>query len=163
MRIGTATAAAQLPRLLADHDVVIDTTGSAGVARILNRYCRAAGRTLVVAGLTTGAYGADLVVLRADGPCWECFDDRRHDGSIPLAEAGPVSPLTPVGCATPTFSGAGFEATELAANIARTAVGATSLTHYPPLEYDWAVLNFRREPRWTQGRLARTQNCQKCQ
>lgn len=163
LRIGSAEAATELPGLLADHDVVIDTTGSAGVARILNRYCRTAGRTLIVVGLTTGAYGADLVVLRAGGPCWECFDDRRHDGSIPPAAAGPVSTLTPVGCAAPTFSGAGFEATELAANIARTAVRASLLTHYPPLDYDWAVLNFRQEPRWAQGRLTRTQDCQKCQ
>ena len=78
------------------------------------------------------------------------------------ANAGPRSNVTPVGCSHPAFSGAGFDATELAAITARVVVQATYLTPYPPLEYDWAIITFRGHPRWQSGKLERHPNCPRC-
>lgn len=151
-----------MDQLLQQADLVVDTTGSQAVARILDRRCREHRRRLVVAGLTAGSFGGEIVVLRPDGPCFYCFALFQADGSIPKPNAGPRSNVTPIGCSHPAFSGAGFEATELAATAARVAVQATYLTRYPPLEYDWAVINFRGTPRWRSDTLEHHPSCPRC-
>jgi hypothetical protein len=72
---------------------------------------------------------------------------------IEPARTSPNHPDQPLGCASPTFAGAGFDAAELAAVIARTAVSGCGSTTYPPLDYNWAALNFTTDPRWTAGVL----------
>jgi molybdopterin/thiamine biosynthesis adenylyltransferase len=148
---------------LTDSHLVVDTTGSQAVARILDRRCREYGKRLVVAGLTAGSFGGEVLVLRPDGPCFYCFALAQQDGTIPSPNAGARSNVTPIGCSHPAFSGAGFDATELAAIAARTVIQATYLTTYPPLEHDWAVVNFRGEPRWQSGLLQRHPGCPRCE
>jgi hypothetical protein len=67
--------------------------------------------------------------------------------------------VLPVGCADPAFSGAGFDASELASAVARMAIRATALTQYPPLDHNWAVINFTEEPHWTQGTIEPNATC----
>ena len=67
---------------------------------------------------------------------------------------------TPYGCSHPAASCAGFDVTELAANLARTAVRAAATTDYPALDFDWAIINFRPGAvRWTQGMLKPLPGC----
>lgn len=154
---------AALQELLAAHDVVVDATGSRAARHVLDAYARQQRRPLVSAGLTEGASGAELVVINPDGPCIHCFEELRDDRMLPEPPAAPAQEIVPTGCATPTFTGAGFEATQLAAVATRTAVRASSVTRYPPLDFDWVVLAFRGdEPAWQQGRLHRTAACQQC-
>jgi molybdopterin/thiamine biosynthesis adenylyltransferase len=152
-----------LDTVLMDSHLVVDTTGSQAVARILDRRCREYGKRLVVAGLTSGSFGGEVLVLRPDGPCFYCFALAQQDGTIPSPTAGPRSNVTPIGCSHPAFAGAGFDATELAAIAARTVIQATYLTTYPPLEHDWAVVNFRGEPRWQSGLLQQHPGCPRCE
>jgi molybdopterin/thiamine biosynthesis adenylyltransferase len=152
----------RLDALIAQAEVVLDTTGSQAVARILSARCREARVPLVVAGLTAGSYGGEVVHLRPDGPCFWCFVLGEADGSVPSPAEGPPSATTPVGCATPAFAGAGFDAAALAALAARTVVQATGRTDYPSPDVDYVVVNFRGEQPWRQGRLQRHAGCPSC-
>jgi hypothetical protein len=61
--------------------------------------------------------------------------------------------VTPIGCRDPAFTGAGVEATELAAITARMAIRATGLTDYPSASANWIVVSFRSDPHYQEGRL----------
>jgi len=117
---GGATEELALRALVAAATVVVDTTGSNAVARILQRYCAAAETPLITAGLSAGSYGGEVFIGRPGGACVECLSLARRDGTVPEPPAAPAtSQVTPVGCSHPAFSGAGFDATELAAVAAR--------------------------------------------
>ena len=164
LQVGSsALAAGLLDLLLAEASVVVDTTGSNAVARILQRRCAANEKPLVVAGLSAGAYGGEVAVFRPGEACFECFLLAQRDKEIPEPHAAPRAPgVTPIGCSHPAFPGAGFDATQLAALTARVAVQATEACDYPGLDFDWAVVNFRADPRWQAGRLAKHPECEKC-
>lgn len=129
--------------LLAEADLLIDTTGSHTVTRLLRKRASATGATVVSAALSVGGYGGRAVVLRAGGPCWDCFLRAQEAGTIPFPDEGPRDDRTPFGCAHPVASCAGFEVTHLAAVTTRMAVQAFAEVAYPPLDHDWAVVNFR--------------------
>lgn len=159
---GSDLRGAALQELVGSHDVIVDAAGSRTTRHVLDAYTRQRRRPLVSAGLSEGAWGADLVVISPDGPCIYCFEDLQDDDTIPSPPKAPVDNVVPTGCSTPTFTGAGFEATQLAAVVARTTVRSSGLTRYPPPDFDWAVLAFRGEPAWQQGKLQRIPNCQQC-
>lgn len=152
----------RLDALLATADVVLDTTGSQAVTRILSERCREAAVPLVVVGLTAGNYGGEVACFRPGGACFWCFVLGQGDGSVPSPAEGLRSTTTPVGCATPAFTGAGFDASALAALAARTTVQATGRTGYPAPQADYVVVNFRGDDPWRQGRLARHSQCPSC-
>jgi molybdopterin/thiamine biosynthesis adenylyltransferase len=155
----TAEASEQLDKLVSKAVVVIETTGSQAVTRIVQQRCREAGKTLVVAALTAGSYGGEVLIARARGACFDCFVYGQEDKTVPQPQAGPRHRVTPIGCRHPAFSGAGFDATELAALAARTAVRATGSVSYPPLDYDWLIVNFRGEPMYEKGALRVHPDC----
>jgi hypothetical protein len=136
--------------------VVIDTTGVQAVARFLEPRARATETTLLVTGLTAGSFGADLFVIAPSGPCLDCFlaaEADEADATIVPPPAGERSAVTPIGCSHPAFSGAGFEATELAALVVRRAVQATGASDYPASDANWLVLDFRGGEHFRSGRL----------
>jgi molybdopterin/thiamine biosynthesis adenylyltransferase len=140
-------------------NLLIETTGARAVTRLCERYCRIARVPLLSASLTRGSRGGDMVLLE-EGSCFECFLHAQESGQIPKPQEGEErTPVVPVGCAHPAFSGAGFDAAELSSSVARMAVRATGLTEYPRLDHDWAVVDFVGEPRWRQGRLAPDPSC----
>lgn len=151
-----------LDKILGDVDMVIDATGSQVAARVLQRRCREFGRTMVLTALTAGSFGGEVAVFRADGPCYYCFVLGQQDGSIPTPMEGPRSNTTPVGCSTPAFSGAGFDASALAALTARVAVQVSGQSTYPPFEDDYVIVNFRGDRRSTTGRLKSHPGCPLC-
>jgi molybdopterin/thiamine biosynthesis adenylyltransferase len=159
-RVGSGPDASELlDRLVADADIVVDATGSHAVARILQGRCRAAGKTLVVVGLTAGSYGGEVAVFRADGPCFWCYALSQADELIPEPVSGPTTTTMPVGCSSPAFSGAGFDATALAALAARAVIGATGKCSYPAPDYDFMVVNFRGDEPVRRGRLPAHPKC----
>lgn len=160
---GGGYAARELAALVEQATVVVDTTGSSAVARILQRHCSDTGRTLVVAGLSAGSWGGEVAVFTPGNACFECFVLAQRDKAVPEPEAAPPGPgVTPVGCSHPAFSGAGFDATELAGLTARTVVQATDASSYPPLDFDWVVVNFRGTSHWQSGRLDKHPDCARC-
>lgn len=129
---------------------------------MLQRRSREFGKTLVLASLTAGSYGGEVAVFRPGGPCYYCFVLGQQDGSVPRPAEGPRSNTTPVGCSTPAFSGAGFDATGLAALAARTIIRASGRCSYPALDYDYVVVSFRGEDPWRQGDLSTHPGCPLC-
>jgi hypothetical protein len=157
-KLGDTAGPRDTLEVLTGATLVIETTGSAMVTRIIERYCRALEIPLLTASLTAGARGADLVLLTPE-LCFECFLDAQDKGELEEPEVGEESLAVPVGCASPTFFGAGFDAAELAAVVARTAIRGTARTAYPALDYNWAVINFTGDRRWAQGVLEPNPGC----
>lgn len=156
LRIG---ASESVDDLIQGASMVIDTTGSTVVTRVLFKYCATHEVPLLVVGLTAGAYGGEVALFSPGGACPVCFELEQIDKNIPRPAEGPRSNVTPVGCSHPTFFGAGFDATELAAVATRLAISAIQATRYPKSPFDWVVLNFRREPRRIQGTLRAREDC----
>lgn len=152
-----------LTALIADAGVVLDTTGSNSVARILQRYCADAAKPLIVAGLSRGSWGGEVGVFHPGAACFECFVLGQRDKTVPEPHAAsPSSLVTPIGCSHPAFPGAGFDGAHLAAIVARTVVQVTGASRYPAMDFDWAVVNFRDAPWWESGRLAKHPECGRC-
>lgn len=147
-----------LDELTREATVVVDTTGSQSVARLLSDRCRAAGTPLVVVGLTAASYGGEIFVIDG-GPCFDCFIDAEESDEIPKPPEGERSAVTPIGCRHPAFAGAGFEATELAAIAARTVVRATGVTSYPPLDANWIIVAFRGGEHYREGHIDVQPDC----
>lgn len=163
-RIGSGAESFRILRdLVAQADVVVDTTGSTTVARVLTSCCREHEVDLIVAGLTGGGRGGDLGVFSPSGPCWYCMMLHQAEGTVPVPPANPGRPTTPIGCSHPAYTGAGFEATELAAVTARATIATTRKCSYPPIGFSWAVIDFGGAPRWQQGHLERHVDCPVCQ
>lgn len=139
--------------------LVVDTTGEQAVGRFVESRTGPAGVPLIVAGLTAGSFGADVFVIAPGEACFDCFNQAQLDGAVPLPSVGERSTVTPVGCSHPAFSGAGFEATELAAVVARRAIQKTAATSYPDSGANWIVLNFRGEPHYQDGAIEPSANC----
>lgn len=150
----------RLEEALTTANVVIDTTGVQAVGRFLGPTAHAADATLIVAGVTAGSYGADLFVIVPGEACFNCFLRAQDEETIPRPPAGPRSAITPIGCRHPTFSGAGFEATELAAIVSRRAIQATKATSYPGSGCNWMILSFRGAPHFQEGRLDPVPECE---
>jgi molybdopterin/thiamine biosynthesis adenylyltransferase/ubiquitin-protein ligase len=134
---------AELLDIVADADLIIETTGSHTVTRLLRRRARTTGATVVTAALSMGGFGGRVVVLRAGGPCWDCFLRAQEAGTIPFPEEGPRHDQTPFGCSHPAASCAGFDVAHLAAITARMSIQALLRVAYPALDHDWTVVNFR--------------------
>jgi molybdopterin/thiamine biosynthesis adenylyltransferase len=152
----------ELSRLIEATDVVVDATGLHVVTRYLHAECTARGKPFITSALSLGGYGGRILRLCGERPCFDCF---LNDGAIPEPRAASRDEemLTPYGCSHPAASCAGFDVTELAANVARTAIRATGATEYPALDFDWAVINFRPgAQRWSHGTLATSPNCEWC-
>ena len=158
LRLGSGRRAAKaFLHALQGADLVVETTGDRAVTRIAERYCRDAGVQLLNASLTSGSRGGDMVLL-ADN-CFDCFLSAQADEAIPTPQATPQQLVVPVGCSDPAFSGAGFDASELASVVARFAVRATRRTTYPELDHNWAVVNFTGADRWQQGTFHSPPDC----
>jgi molybdopterin/thiamine biosynthesis adenylyltransferase len=145
--------------LVREATVVIEAVGDHNLTRLLHRRCSDHGVPLVTTAMTPGGYGGRVVVLRDPSPCFDCY---RADQDIIRPERGPDNLATPYGCSHPAASAAGFDATELAAIAARTAVQVSGATGYPALDFQWATVNFRGKPRWSQGYLSLNLECEWC-
>jgi hypothetical protein len=131
--------------------LLVETTGARAVTRLCERYGKIAGVPLLSASLTRGSRGGDMVLLDAEH-CFDCFLAAQRRGEIPAPQKGEQkTPIVPMGCSHPAFTGTGFDSSELASAVARMAIRATGLTSYPPLDHNWAVVNFVAEPHWRQG------------
>jgi molybdopterin/thiamine biosynthesis adenylyltransferase len=153
-QLGQSPPSAEILDEIAGSDLVVETTGSRAVGRLCERYCRISGTPLLCASLTRGARGGDMVLLGPD-KCLDCFLLAQQEERIPRPPRGEEeAPVVPVGCGSAAFSGSGFDSSEFASAVARMAVRATGRTAYPPLDHDWAVLDFLGEHGRRQGTLA---------
>ena len=115
----TKEQAATFFERLSNVDLVVETTALHVVRRYLNERMYSAGIPLVYAWVTNGIWGGEVVrVLPGETPCYLCF----RDSDLPAAPSDPSPLIFPSGCVQPTFTGAGFDSGELAAQAARVVV-----------------------------------------
>jgi molybdopterin/thiamine biosynthesis adenylyltransferase len=130
-------------------DLVVDCTAEKGVQQALAWLARRCGKPYLVVSATNGGWGGRVARLSsASGTaCWYCLEYGLNDESIPPLPAAPEEVgVQPVGCADPTFAGAGFDLAEVALHAVRVAVATLQLGRpggYPDSGHDVHVLTLR--------------------
>lgn len=106
-------------------DLVIDASASSTVNLILWRRCRDASLPLIKVGATPEVRGGTVMAHAIGGPCPTCLWIARAAKSVetPSGEHDPLR-VQPIGCAEPTFLGAGFDLQELSLQTVRIAIAA---------------------------------------
>lgn len=174
LRIGFATtrpAEAQdaIDRALGGADIIVDCTAEFTVHHYLSTLARERDIPYLWAYGTPGGWGG--VVGRAmpasASGCWGCYYRHRTDGTIVAPAQEDVRDIQPVGCFSPTFTGAGFDLDHVSIMAARMAIA--TLCHGTPDGYgefgwDVGIVDLWREgrpiaPTWTTYALARHPQC----
>jgi ubiquitin-protein ligase len=150
-------------------DMVIDATAEVGVQQYTSLLARDLATSWVALDATPGIGGGSVIKIDAESEiCFGCFQWHQHTGSIPEAPAVEGELVQPVGCASPTFTGTGFDLSVIALQAARVVVGA--LTHpetggYPEDGHDAHILTLRRPdgtpvpPQWQGFPVSRHPKC----
>jgi molybdopterin/thiamine biosynthesis adenylyltransferase len=159
-----------LESALDNTDLVFDATAETGVQYLLSDL--AAERNIPYIGIsaTVGNWGGMLFRIRplvTEG-CWLCFMHHLNDKSIPTPVADPTGLFQPIGCADPTFTGSGFDASIISLSGVRLSVSTLTAQQekgYPSFDWDVAIVNLRDEqgkatvPTWKTFSLQRHPLC----
>jgi len=130
-------------------DLIYDTTAELGVQNYLTDYARAHSLTYIGVSGTLGAWGGKVFRIRPQtgSPCWYCYRHACDDGTIPEPPSAPDQEGTvqPIGCADPTFTGAGFDMLQVALMGVRMAVSTLceGSSAYPSYGSDVVHMRFR--------------------
>lgn len=113
-----------LSEMLDGVDLVYDATAEEGVHYFLDRLCREWKIPYICVSATNGAWGGRVVRIlpTADMGCWSCLLAAGADGTIPWPAADPSEPIQPAGCASPTFTGTGFDLAQVNLMAVRLAI-----------------------------------------
>lgn len=108
---------------LRDVDLIIDATADDGASRYLNRVSLRLGVPLIVASVTEGGWGGEVIrSIPGETGCYECYQWHMKENGRPVpSQDRDAEPVFTRGCGFPTFTGAGFDALSLAADAARLA------------------------------------------
>jgi hypothetical protein len=99
---------------LDDAELLIDATAEVGLQYLLANVARARGIGYLSLWGTNGGWGGMAVLIRPDSEaCWVCFLHHLTDGTIPVPPEAPSPFVQPPGCASPTFTGSGFDMDEV--------------------------------------------------
>ena len=158
LRTSVGISIATDTELVRGSDLVLDCSGEEGVQRYLAQVCREQSKTLILASTTPGARGGIVVRFRSDPGqfCFRCWELYQQEDAVPNPPQDAGGRVQPIGCADPTFTGAGFDATEVSLMAARTATGELGRNEagaYPDCWWNAAVLSLRKDdriipPRW---------------
>lgn len=166
---GTSDAVA-LDDVLASTDLVIDATAEIGIQHLLADEARRRCLPYLCVTATNGGWGGMVTLItpdRTDG-CWFCLLKHMDDGTIPTPPAAPSEFVQPPGCASPTFTGAGFDLDHVSLHAVRVATAVLlrdTPGAYPSVSRDVATLALRDQdgtptlPTWTGHTLTRHLGC----
>lgn len=169
-RAGEAEQTSAILGTIAEYDLVIDATAELTAQRLLAKVTRDCGKPYLFLDATNGAWGGLVGLIRAESTwCYTCFEYYLSDGTIVLPPSSPAPRTQPVGCALPTFTGAGFDLDEVSLHAARTAAAYLcegNENAYPAISSDVDVVQLRDPegnrslPAWTGYKLNRHEKCQ---
>lgn len=140
-----------LSEYLAGADILVDATAEWGVSHLLADLAREEGIPYVRVFATAGAWGGEIVVVAANADaCWGCVYAAQKVGDIefPPSAPGHEGEVQPIGCADPTFTGAGFDLEPVSSEAVRAVVSTlleSEENGYPALPWQVAVLSLRDE------------------
>lgn len=113
-----------LADMMTDVDLVIDASAEVGIEELTADMASRFGLPWLMLQASEGAAGGAVVLVDPDADwCFACFQWHRAEHTIPTPVALGDRSVQPVGCAEPTFVGAGFDLAEVSLQAARTAVG----------------------------------------
>jgi ubiquitin-protein ligase len=136
-----------LTNIITTVDMVIDATAEVGVQQYTSLLARDLKTAWVALDATTGIGGGSVVKIDAEAEiCFGCFQWHQSTGSIPEPPAVTGELVQPTGCASPTFTGTGFDLSAVALQAARVVVGALMRQEaggYPEDGHDAHILTLR--------------------
>ena len=149
-----------------DIDLIFDATADRGISFLLADRARELNIPYVAISSTHGNWGGTVLAIRPGDTkgCWWCLCKHLEEGSLPLPSCGPVTSVQAAGCASPTFTGANFDAMEVSLMGVRLAVSILA-NGYPKYDWDYASVSLRTPggdvavPQWRTERLARHCSC----
>ncbi|MDP9890519.1 ThiF family adenylyltransferase [Pseudarthrobacter enclensis] len=150
-------------------DVVVDATVEVGVQQYSSLLAQDLGTMWVALEGSPGIAGGSVVKIdpAAEG-CFGCFQWHQNTGSIPEPPVVHGGLIQPAGCASPTFTGTGFDLSVIALQAARVIVGAlmrSTVGGYPEDGYDAHILSLREPggrpipPTWQGFQVSRHTKC----
>lgn len=155
---------------LLETDLILDATAEFGIQLLLSGLAAERGIAYICASTTPGAWGG--LVFRqlpgAERACWSCLQHAMADGSVPTPVHDARGTLQPAGCASPTFTGAGFDIQEVSIMTTRTVIATLcegTESGYPDVDWNVAIVNLRSleggliPPQWTVMTIGRHPNC----
>lgn len=152
---------ARLAEMLGEAEMLVDASADIGVAKFLNRISLRQGIPLVVASVTEGGWGGEVVrCIPQQTGCYECYLWEVSEGKHEVSQQADAEPIFTRGCGFPSFAGAGFDALSLAADACRLVVqtlGTDAAGLYPDAAYDVLVRDNRgavRQATWPAYRVA---------
>jgi len=169
-----------LENILNDVDLVYDSTANFNIQHLLSSLTQELNVPYIALDTTYGIWGGQVsrILPNKTSGCWECINYHQKDFRegkqalpaipIPLSDSSPSGKIQPKGCGSPTYTGAGFDASEIFNCGVRLAV--STLTEggkisYPSISWDVAIVNLRNEkgeavlPNWQPFKLTAHPNC----
>lgn len=166
----TPSDVAVLRALIDGADLIYDASAEIGINHLLSDMATEHDIPYISASTTYGAWGGRLIRVRpgiTEG-CWMCYFSAVQNGQMPLPLSDPNGEVQPAGCADPTFTGTGFDVSEIALAGVRLAIGTLqgSADGYPDVDWDVAVIGLRDDrgrisyPTWEVFPLELQSDCQ---
>jgi hypothetical protein len=155
---------------LFEADLVLDSTAEVGISLLLADTAAEKGVPYICATATEGGWGG-LVFRQLPGTqeaCWSCLQHSLNDGTVPAPPRDGRGSIQPIGCASPTFTGAGVDLEHVSLMALRTALSTVcrgAVSGYPDIGWNVAVLTLRSEsgallaPHWTSMTIGRHPAC----
>lgn len=153
--------------------LILDATAEIGAQHVLSEHARQARIAYLGVAGTYGGWGGKVFRIlpeRTPG-CWLCYRHACRDGTISDPPSDPRGSIQPLGCADPTFTGAGLDMAQVALYGVRVAVSTLcreSAEGYPDMDWDVTHLKFRDEagqliaPIYETHALAKHPRCSRC-
>lgn len=111
----------QFVEAIQDYDLLISTTGTASVDRLLNEIASASARPSLYTWVLNGAWGGRVFRALPQQACYECLMHSWEQFGSPQKDPSETE-LYARGCGFPTFTGTGFDAAAVAELTARFTV-----------------------------------------
>lgn len=140
-----------LYRFLDGAHLVYDASAEFGVSNLLGHMAAELAVPYVAVTGTPGGWGGKVSRVVPDDPdsaCWNCLQHHLAGdaATIPDPPSSPDETFQPLGCADPTFTGAGFDMAALALLGVRMAISTLTAAHergYPELPWHVQVISLR--------------------
>jgi hypothetical protein len=157
---------ADVAAMVAEVDLVVDSTADLGVQHYLSDVARRHGVAYLRTEALQGVWSGFIALQRPNADvCWMCWQHHLAT-TIPALPARPDDGVQPPGCGDPTYTGAGFDLATIAAQTARTAASyLTGKDGYGAMPSDVMTVQFRDSsgvptlPVWQSHALERHSDC----